>query len=282
LLHGHRPVFPLAFGGPDHPDDWSVCDWCDQCHRKGGLVTWVEPFAPGGEALAALLLGKIDAIEADDRPRRVPLLVWYYRLLNLGVRVPLVGASGKESNSTPLGRVRTYARLPVGEPVTLSGWAAAVRAGRCFATAGPLLAFTVNGRDPGEAVEVPGPGERLSVVATARSRTPFDRLEVVADGDVIATAAPADGTATVEVAVERSHAGWLAARTVGAGGGFAHTGPISVTVPGQPFPHRRMFAPLVRQSLDHTRDWVETVGRFADPRSRDRLLTRLDEAAAIL
>jgi hypothetical protein len=42
LLDCHRPVFPLRFGRPDHEDDWSLIDWCDQCHRKRGLVVWPD------------------------------------------------------------------------------------------------------------------------------------------------------------------------------------------------------------------------------------------------
>ena len=271
LLHSHRPVFPLAFGGPDHADDWSVCDWCDQCHRKSGLVTWADPPA-GGEAVVALLLGKIDAVEVDDRPRKVPLLPWYYRLLDLGLRVPLVGASGKDSNATPLGRVRTYAR--VGEPLTLGGWVEAVRAGRCFATAGPLLTFTA---------------EHHLVRATAASRTPFDRLEVVADGEVIASAVPAveGGRWSASVGREWSlptTSGWLAARTVGTGGGFAHTAPVPVVVPDRTSP------PSGRRGRRSVRKAVEGGPRVGGrgrsvrrhPSSRDRLLARCDEALAVL
>ena len=47
LLNSHRPVFPLAFGG-EESDDWGVCDWCDQCHRKGGLTVWVDAFRADG------------------------------------------------------------------------------------------------------------------------------------------------------------------------------------------------------------------------------------------
>ena len=46
LLNCHRIVFPLVFGVADATDDWSVCDWCDQCHRKGGLTLWSD-FAGG-------------------------------------------------------------------------------------------------------------------------------------------------------------------------------------------------------------------------------------------
>src|SRR5207237_291298 len=89
-------------------DDWSVCDWCDQCHRKGGLVVWVDAFEPagglvGGEALVAAVLGKIDAVEVSPEPRKTPLLPWVYRLWDAGFRVPLVGASGKHRSPDPGG-----------------------------------------------------------------------------------------------------------------------------------------------------------------------------------
>ena len=123
LLNSHRPVFPLTFGG-EETDDWGVCDWCDQCHRKKGLTVWVDAFEPaggvtGGEALVAAILGKIDAIEVTGESRKVPLLPWVYRLWDAGVLVPLVGASGKDSNRGVIGSVRTYAGL-VPHPATPS------------------------------------------------------------------------------------------------------------------------------------------------------------------
>src|SRR5262249_20941946 len=114
LLNSHRPVFPLTFGG-EESDDWGVCDWCDQCHRKDGLAVWVDAFEPAGgligsEALVAAILGKLDAIEVSPAPRKVPLLPWLYRLWDAGVFVPLVGGSGKDSNKTAVGTVRTYVK----------------------------------------------------------------------------------------------------------------------------------------------------------------------------
>ncbi|MBX9585036.1 MAG: CehA/McbA family metallohydrolase, partial [Gemmataceae bacterium] len=160
LLNAHRPVFPLAFGGAD-PDDWSVSDWCDQCHRKGGLAVWVDAFRPaggvvGGEALVAALLGKMDAIEVDPAPRPQPLLPWVYRLWNAGFPIPLAGGSGKDSNRVALGAVRTYARLTAGEAPSYRAWVEAVRAGRTVVTDGPLLSLEVGGRGPGETVEAAG------------------------------------------------------------------------------------------------------------------------------
>src|SRR5579875_3537809 len=123
LLNCHRVVYPLRFGAPDGLDDWSVADWCDQCHRKKGLVVWPDfprltAEHPQGEALAALLLGKVDAFEvcpAREGSRINALnnnsLADWYRLLACGQCLPLMGASGKTSNAIALGALRTYARL---------------------------------------------------------------------------------------------------------------------------------------------------------------------------
>src|SRR5262249_48816223 len=117
LLNCHRIIFPLRFGGLDGLDDWSVADWCDQCHRKKGLVVWPDlprltAEHPQGEALAALLLGKIDAFEICSLgDLRLTALFDWYRLLACNWRLPLMGASGKNSNTVALGAVRTYARL---------------------------------------------------------------------------------------------------------------------------------------------------------------------------
>src|SRR5205807_2509451 len=95
---------------------WTLADWCDQCHRKAGLVVWTgsqqllpesttsvddepaeSPFnCVGGEALANLLLARVDAVELDMEgwTPSTPAPIWY-DLLNLGYRIPLVGASRK-------------------------------------------------------------------------------------------------------------------------------------------------------------------------------------------
>ncbi|HEX5269488.1 MAG TPA: hypothetical protein VFW33_03325, partial [Gemmataceae bacterium] len=187
LLNAHRVVYPVSFGGPDGADDWTLFDWCGQCHRKAGLVVWTRAWHeakdfPLGEPLADLVLGHVDAFEIDfyeDSPFDV--LSDWYDLLNCGFRVPLVGASGKDNNGVPLGAMRTYARLPPGEALTYKGWIEAVRRGDTFVTNGPLLSLS---RRPVV------PGQPVGVRAEARSVVPFEQLELVADGEVIATAAP--------------------------------------------------------------------------------------------
>ena len=247
LLHCHRPVYPLS-SGPPGPDDWSVADWCDQCHRKKGLVVWSGAGANDGEALAALILGKIDAFEvtafADEIAR-------YYRLLACGYRPTLVGASGKDCNLVALGKVRTYARLADGAEFGTAPWIEAVRAGRTFATSGPLLSLRVAGQEPGGVVSVEQ-GRAVAIRAEVRSSTPFGTLEIVAGGEVIA--ATTSGELEVEVRPDRST--WIAARCQGS----AHTSPVWVEVPGHPMrPTQEAVGPLLAR-LDEALGYVAGAG----------------------
>lgn len=282
LLHAHRVVHPLTFGGADATDDWSVCDWCDQCHRKKGLTLWADPFETGdGEALVALVLGKIDAVEWTSRPRKVPFLTGWYRLLNAGFAVPVVGGSGKDSNLVPLGSPRTYAKLAAGESLTDATWVNAVRAGRSFATNGPLLRCAVDGTEPGGVLDRTEPGT-VRVRASASAWGVFEKLEIVAGGQVVGSAAPifADGvsTATVELDYPARESGWLAARVGGAATMFAHTSPIVVRVAGLPLPRQSAAVTQLRNRIEQTREWIECHGRFADERRKRALLAHCDAA----
>jgi hypothetical protein len=280
LLHSHRAVYPLAFGGPDDTDDWSLCDWCDQCHRKGGLTVWVDAFesagpCTGGEALVAALLGKVDAVEFAPGRRSTALLPWLYRLWDAGIRLPVVGAGGKDSNRSLLGAFRTFAHVP--PPFSYRLWVEAVRAGRTFATSGPLIDFQVDGRRPGEAVVGQG---AVAEVAVTEGLVPFDRFEVVADGEAVASVPPVRSetsgvwTARLEVAVPAHGRRWLAARCVGPSA-FAHTSPVALAPPSPARPEAASaLATLVRQ----TREWAETLGRYTNAKRREQLLARCDEA----
>jgi hypothetical protein len=52
----------------------------------------------------------------------------YYRYLNSGYRLPLVGGTDKMSSAVPVGLYRTYARLD--EEFSYEAWCRAVRSGR--------------------------------------------------------------------------------------------------------------------------------------------------------
>jgi hypothetical protein len=295
LLNAHRIVFPLSFGGPDEVDDWTLSDWCDQCHRKGGLVVWAEPDgeepdgAGQGEALADLVLGKIDALEVSRIESMVPEAVgrWYH-LLGAGFRVPLVGASAKTSNATPLGSIRTYAQLPKETPFTYKAWIESIRAGRSCVSNGPLLRLCVNGKPPGTLLDVPA-GKAVHVRADARSLRPFSRLEIIFKGQSISKAEPCGSprTALIDEEVVMESGGWLAARcssddvptAQGVRWGYAHTSPTYVRVGGvTPKPDGPCVAALL-SSLKATSQWIQRASQLTQ---RDRLLDSLHRARIVL
>jgi hypothetical protein len=306
LLNCHRIVFPLRTGSDEIGIDWTLADWCDQCHRKRGLVvwtqfglTWGDPEAGfSGETLANLLLGKIDAIEIDslDGPRNRLTDEWY-RLLNCGLKVTIVGGSGKINNVIALGAVRTYARLPEGEEFSYKNWIEAIRAGRTFITNGPLLSFTVNGLDSGSTINLSADQRTVTVRAEASSQVPFDRLELIANGAAVAgveatvDASGSPYSAKLEGTFEVPASGWLAARCWGEAKVYtrgvpeqssAHTSPVYVNIAEQPFVPDAISIALLGERLESMLHWAEHGAKFKSDKTRQDLLATFQTARAEL
>jgi hypothetical protein len=272
LLHSHRPIFPLRFGPPDSLDDWTLEDWCRQCHRKGGLVIWHSHAGfSGGEALADAVNGHVDALDLDDWTLAEGLVPWY-RLLNAGFRLPLACGSGKSDSSRPAGAVRTYARLFGSDHLTYAAWIEAVRAGRTFVTEGPLLLFTVNDADPG--AELANRASTVRIRTEVLGRHPIDRIEIVADGQVIA-----EGSSPLET--ETAAGSWWAARCLSGHRITAHTSPI-YTSKVSSYALRKEALHYLAGHFHRMIDWTREVGRFATPAQRDHLAQVFQAAQNVL
>jgi hypothetical protein len=294
LLNCHRAVYPLSIGQGDGSEDWTLADWCDQCHRKKtGLVIWADPGAISdqrsaisegdrlcSEALADLILGRVDAFEVtrfeSAEPRGV--LAWY-ELLKAGLRVPLVGGSGKDSAATVLGSVRTFAHLIEGEALTYGAWIEAVRAGRTFVTNGPLLELTVGEGEPGSVLRVKC-GEHLPISARALGPAGVGRVEILVNGKVV----EAEGAAETEWRAEES--AWVAARCLGGTSPdgqvtFAQTSPVHVEVEGRPFQPDAAVVDSLIGRLERLAGWARTATGCGD-RQRTQLLDMVISASGHL
>jgi hypothetical protein len=247
LLWGLKePVMPWSSDGPDEADlggalDATLSDWADRTHAQGGTVVAAHFPLPNGEPAVLVTTGRADAVEmlsVGDDP-----LIEYYRYLNCGYRLPLVGGTDKMSSSVPVGIYRTYARLGDDEEFSYDGWCRAVREGRTFLSGGPLLSFSVEGRQAGDTLALGGPGT-VHVEASVTSIFPLSKLEIVCNGEVVAaaTASSTGGERQFTLAEDIRIDGhsWIVCRAFGTQHHldewgrqvFAHTSPVYVACNG--------------------------------------------------
>ncbi len=294
LLGGRgEPVFPMSASGPGEsylgdPVWTSLADWTDACRKRGGLAVAVHFPYPTAELAADMVLGKIDAVEIypyGDYFNTLRIRDWY-RYLNCGYRVPCAGGTDKMGAYMPAGANRTYAYVG-DERFDFANWAAAVRAGRTFATTGPLLLLEVDGRMPGAEISIGANGGSVQAVVDARSFVPFHRLELVQNGRVVASRDAPGGTRELKLDEKLKIAGpgWIAARCVSKHGPTtnwrlgiqAHTSPVYVRVPGQ-----ELFSPVAASYMltliEGSRTWLDTLATRPDQARFERVHKVLDDA----
>ncbi|MCZ7648734.1 MAG: CehA/McbA family metallohydrolase [Planctomycetota bacterium] len=250
LLGLKEPVMPWCSDGPGEAElggnlETTLSRWADACHAQGGTVVIPHIPNPNGEPAALIATGRADAAEwliHDSYMHQE-----YYRYLNCGYKLPIVGGTDKMTADVPVGIYRTYVHIPEGEPFTYDSWCKYMKAGNTFHSGGPLLRFSANGQPIGSTVNLPGNGGAVEVEASARGVLPFNSLELVMNGQVVArteSKQPVRALSLKEKLTVEKHA-WLAARCSGPKywesrkhqdgwrrGLMAHTSPIYLAVGG--------------------------------------------------
>ncbi len=299
LLGARRAVLPPASGGgPEGGLGGAVtsllAEWAERCRGAGGLTIGAHFPLPYAEIASAIVEGLIDGVEMQtfapglDSP---PILEWY-RFLNTGHRLPILGGTDKMTSEVPVGAVRTYARAAPGADPTPDAWAAAVRAGRTFATSGPLISLEVEGAEPGEVISLPAGGGRLEVRASVRAAQPvISALDLVVNGRVVAVVeAPAGvtGLALAEpVAVDGG--AWIAARSRSPhdlqsafiSSMASHTSPVYVEVPGRPLVSPDDAA-AIATIIEGTAEWLDGLAAVRSPERRAAMRDRVLRSAEAL
>ena len=289
-------IHPLCSGGPDEsafgdPVEVTMAEWAQRCIDQQGLVVMPHAPMPQLERAADVVLGLVHAIELMNMNPLSPdfgalspygIADWY-RYLNLGHHVPLVGGSDKMSTEMLLGGARTYAQLGDRE-LTYDAWMDAIRAGNTFVTLGPLASLRVEGVEPGGRVRLPAGGGSVVVAWEVESvRMPVDRVEVIVGGQVAEEAVvggelAARGSATV--AATRST--WIALRVRASNHGrpddiAAHTSAVVVDVDGsERFSETDAMAVL--DQIQGALAYVDTIAPRAEARRFRELRATLETA----
>ncbi len=257
----------------------------DLARQQGAITGYVHPFdatpdpADNAKPLTHeipvdVALGKVDYYEAlgfvDDYMATAQ--VWY-RLLNCGFRLPAGAGTDAMANFAslrgPVGMNRVFVRS--GQPLEYRRWLSGLKAGRSFATNGPLLRFSIGGSWLGEELRLPPGGGTLTARVSLRSNVPVDHLEIVRNGQVI-TEIPLAGDRTSAVRTLRipvRESGWYLLRARGDKAGYpvldvypyATTSPIYVIVGGRAIrsrPDAEYFLAWIDRleaSAEANRDW---------------------------
>src|SRR5262249_31642789 len=135
--------------------------------------------------------------------------------LNCGFELTATAGTDKMTTFVTVGANRVYAHVD-GE-FSYESWIRALKQGRTYVSNNPILTFTVNGQEPGSRLKLDSRRNRmLQIYARAESMLPYDKLEVVRNGEVIASATPNDPRRTAEIQIEHPSSGscWLAARAM--------------------------------------------------------------------
>ena len=274
--------------------DTLLADWADRCRAAGGLVVAAHFPLPYAEIAADIIAGRIDAIETQALSPGLddPAVSEWYRFLNLGERLPIVGGTDKMSSEVPVGAVRAYVHLLDDGPLSFDRWAAAVRAGRTFVTSGPVLELEVEGHEPGDVLELASPG-RLEVSIRARAaQAVITDVELVVNGRVAAATAAVGATTEIVLreSIEVAAGSWIAARcrsdarieSAFTSSMAAHTSAVYVEVRDRPMSPPPDDAAVVEQVIVGTRAWIAELAAVPSAAERARMLAFLDRSLATL
>ena len=253
-------------------------------------VLWFEDYQPrpfyggvGGVYLAPIdaAIGAIDFVESA-RVAKAAGTSWrglYYKLLNSGLRVALVGGSDNSCYSPAIGDTRTFARVGA-EPLTFESWCQAVRAGRTTIADGEsrFVDLEVDGTGLGGEVDLAAPStvDATGTLTVAAGVSQSGTLRLLRNGVEVAAAPydlPDGGTATLQAALDMEASGWLAA----AADDDAHTSAVYVTVGDRPIAQ----AQDAQYWVQYCDDLAANIGVFGVPAAEDEVLDRIGAARKV-
>ena len=296
LGYSGQMITPLCTGGPSEsaigdPLEVTMAEWAQRCIDQGGLTVMPHGPNPQCERAADVVLGLINAMEMmtfnpirPDSSQINPYGVAdWYRYLNLGFQVPVVGGSDKMSASSLLGGIRTYANLE-SRAFTYENWMRAVRGGNTFVTVGPLAELSVEGILPGGHISLPEIGGAVSVNWSVESvRLPIEQVEVVVGGLVaeqVNVAGQLSASGSAEIPITEST--WIALRVRGSYQGkpeqiAAHTSAVQVRVGDKPI-FSQPDAILVLEQIEGALAFVDTIAPRPDAVRFKQLRATLEAA----
>jgi Tol biopolymer transport system component len=252
ILPGYA-AYPNTAAASLYPANANVAD---MAHEQGALVGYVHPFDSfpdpakeeplTNELPADVALAKVDYIEVVGFSDHKSTAEVWYKLLNCGFRLPTAAGTDFMGNYAslrgPVGLNRVYAGVKPG-PLQIGPWLVAIKAGRTFATNGPLLRFSLGGQEIGGEVRLEKKQE-VRFSAEMNSMVPVDHLQIVCNGKVARELAVESDRSSAHVngSIPLEASGWCVLRAFSDKAEYpildlypyATTSPVYVSMAGAP------------------------------------------------
>jgi Tol biopolymer transport system component len=272
----------------------------DAAHKQGAFVGYVHPYEipeifPDQAATIShtdpidAALGRVDYYEllgfSDPHATSV---VWYH-LLNTGIRLGVAGGTDAMANYASLRGPVGLNRVFVPGPATMSSedFLRGIKEGRGFATNGPIIGFTLGDLKPGDSLGLGGKKKSIPYKGWMRSNVPVEKIEVVYNGDVVATHSPAQPVTQLDLSgsLTLRENGWVLLRVYNAGAHpdvfdvypYASTNPVFVHG-GSPSTKASISAAYFIKWIDRVEKMTRETPNFRN--EEERALVLKDMAAA--
>ncbi len=270
----------------------------DLAHAQDALVGYAHPYdyemVPAREKTLAHMLpadaahAKVDYLEVTGFADHKSTADVWYRLLNVGFRIPAGGGSDTMGNYAslhgPIGLTRTF--LDTGGERTPAALHAALKQGRTFVGNAPLLGLEVGGLHPGDTLKQRTAGNVAYRVAL-RSPVPIEHLELVHNGKVIESFALKGDRRSLDASgmVRLDRGGWILLRAWNEAADpgvldvypYGTTSPVYLELPGKPATAATDAAYFVAW-LDRNLEAAQARDDFNDESERNATLGYLREA----
>ncbi len=282
LLGLKELVQPVSIGAgiaKTPPDSPPIALGLENAHQQDGTAIWCHNNW-GFEDVPNWLAGRLDAQNIFDGGSHGGYADSFYHYLNAGLKVPF--STGTDWFMDDFARV--YAEVE-GE-LTPESWLAALRAGRTFITNGPLLELKVNRARIGDTLDLSESGE-VTVTASAIGRGNFETLEIIQNGQVVASESSQSVKGSFSAAIRKpikvSEAGWLAARITTANKNeygrtlFGHTSAVYVTRQGRSI-RRAADVAWLRREVETARATIVEKAQFDTDEQRQKVLGLYDQS----
>jgi hypothetical protein len=297
ILPGYS-AYPNTAAASLYPANANVADLA---HEQGALVGYVHPFdsvpdpakdvSLTSELAADVALGKVDYIEVVGFSDHKSTAEVWYKLLNCGFRLPTAAGTDFMGNYAslrgPVGLNRVYAEVNPGA-LKIEPWLAAIKAGRTFATNGPLLRFVLGGYGIGGEVRL----EKKQAVrfsAEMKSIVPIDHLQIVCNGKTVRELAIDEDRRSAHVggSIPLDTGGWCVLRAFSDRAEYpildlypyATTSPVYVSVAGAPVRSARDAAYFVAW-IDRLISAARSNASWNTEAEKQSVLSMLQEARA--